>query len=175
MTTVMADLTDGSSGTVAYAEMLTGNIQNGPFRGNSAVANTGAIRDMIDFRQVSTYQTDLQTVIQQCNADWAKNDTHEGGQSGLRWGAGAMGYASFNTVIPPNGGGQVKWNTCRTDGCCAQAQHAHFQVASSNHSGGINVLFADGSVKFVKDTITPSIWWSIGSRAGGETVSADAY
>jgi hypothetical protein len=34
---------------------------------------------------------------------------------------------------------------------------------------------ADGSVKFVKDTINLRVWWAIGTRAGGEVVSADAY
>ena len=33
----------------------------------------------------------------------------------------------------------------------------------------------DGSVRFVKDTVSPEIFWAIGTRKGGETVSADAY
>ncbi len=46
---------------------------------------------------------------------------------------------------------------------------------TSNHPGGVNVGFADGSVKFVKDTISLPIWWAIGSRNLGEVVSADSY
>ena len=34
---------------------------------------------------------------------------------------------------------------------------------------------ADGSVKFVKDTINRMTWWALGTKAGGEVVSADAY
>ena len=46
--------------------------------------------------------------------------------------------------------------------------------ASSNHPGGVNVLFADGGVRFVKDGIDRMVWWSLGTKAGGEVVSADS-
>ncbi|APW61051.1 DUF1559 domain-containing protein [Paludisphaera borealis] len=48
-------------------------------------------------------------------------------------------------------------------------------AARSNHSGGVNVVFADGSVRFVKNSINPMSWRALGTRAGGEVVSADAY
>ncbi len=44
---------------------------------------------------------------------------------------------------------------------------------SSNHSGGLNMLFADGSVKFIKDSINPWAWWGIATIQGGEIISAD--
>src|SRR5262249_31755575 len=44
-----------------------------------------------------------------------------------------------------------------------------------NHPGGVNVCFADGSVRFVKDSVQAQTWWALGSRNGGETVSSDAY
>ena len=44
---------------------------------------------------------------------------------------------------------------------------------SSNHLGGINVLFGDGSVRFVQDKIAMPVWWALGSRNGGEIISAD--
>ena len=33
----------------------------------------------------------------------------------------------------------------------------------------------DGSVKFIKNTINPITWWGLGTKAGGEVISADAY
>ncbi len=48
-------------------------------------------------------------------------------------------------------------------------------TATSNHSGGVNVAFGDGSVKFVKDGINPQIWWALGTRAGKEVISSDQY
>jgi len=34
---------------------------------------------------------------------------------------------------------------------------------------------ADGSVKFIKDSVSLQAWWALGSRNGGETISADSY
>jgi len=39
----------------------------------------------------------------------------------------------------------------------------------------VNMCFADGSVRFIKDTVSLQTWWALGTRAGGEVVSADAY
>ena len=43
------------------------------------------------------------------------------------------------------------------------------------HPGGANFLFADGSVHFLKQTISMNTYCALGSRNGGEIVSADAY
>ena len=42
------------------------------------------------------------------------------------------------------------------------------------HTGGVNVLFLDGSVKFIKESISFQAWYAIATAAGGETVSSDA-
>lgn len=39
---------------------------------------------------------------------------------------------------------------------------------SSEHPGGVNLLLGDGAVHFVGDTIDMTVWWSLGSRNGGE-------
>jgi len=48
-------------------------------------------------------------------------------------------------------------------------------TSRSYHPGGVNALLADGSVRFVKETIEGRIWRALGSVAGGEVISADAY
>jgi len=48
-------------------------------------------------------------------------------------------------------------------------------TATSNHPGGVNVCMTDGSVKFVKDTISPQTWWALGTRNQGEIISSDAF
>jgi prepilin-type N-terminal cleavage/methylation domain-containing protein/prepilin-type processing-associated H-X9-DG protein len=46
--------------------------------------------------------------------------------------------------------------------------------ASSNHPGGVNLLFMDGSVRFIKSSVNYLPWYAIATPDGGETVSSDA-
>ena len=57
----------------------------------------------------------------------------------------------------------------------AGADSSFSSAANSNHSGGCNAMMADGSVRFVKSSIARLTWMQIGTRAGGEVVSSDAY
>ena len=45
----------------------------------------------------------------------------------------------------------------------------------SNHVGGATMLFCDGSVHFLKDTITATVLRALATRAGGETIPATGY
>jgi prepilin-type processing-associated H-X9-DG protein len=45
----------------------------------------------------------------------------------------------------------------------------------SLHPGGADFLFADGSVKFLKETINMATYRALSTFAGGEVISADAY
>ncbi len=45
----------------------------------------------------------------------------------------------------------------------------------SQHSGGGNFAFADGSVKFLKNSVSDATYQALGTRAGGEVVSSDSY
>ena len=45
----------------------------------------------------------------------------------------------------------------------------------SRHPGGVNVLLCDGSVRFIKSTISTTIWWALGTRNGNEAVPGNAF
>jgi prepilin-type N-terminal cleavage/methylation domain-containing protein/prepilin-type processing-associated H-X9-DG protein len=48
-------------------------------------------------------------------------------------------------------------------------------TARSYHPGGVNALLADGSVRFVKSTVDGMTWRALGTVAGAEIISSDAY
>jgi prepilin-type processing-associated H-X9-DG protein len=43
------------------------------------------------------------------------------------------------------------------------------------HPGGANVLFADGSVHFLKSSISMPTYWALGTKGNGEVLSSDQY
>ena len=52
---------------------------------------------------------------------------------------------------------------------------AHVEDYWSMHPGGANMLFADGSVHFLKNSINQVTWQALATRAGNEIISADSY
>ncbi len=168
----IASVTDGTSNTIAFSEILV-NPPQARGRGR-ATGNASGLQTVnrFDIQEVANTLAAYKADLAICSAQF---QAAPGNGPGSRWSTGAMGYTMFNTIVPPNGaGGQVKWSACR-NGCCSQAQHANYVNAMSNHSGGVNVLMGDGSVRFVKDSIQPYIWWGLGTKAGGEAISADQY
>jgi len=168
----VADVTDGTSNTVAYSERLVGDPNvSGPRPGNgTGLTNVGNAANMIDASSapMQGLLADLEACSVKFRTDFTASD------AGWRWGLCGMGWTLFNTVVPPNGGGNYKWNQCRVD-CCVQAHASHYSHATSRHPGGVNVLLADGSVKFIKDTVNMRTWMAVGTRNGGEVVSSDSY
>jgi len=45
----------------------------------------------------------------------------------------------------------------------------------SLHPGGMNALFADGSVKFIKNSVNATTWFALNTMNRSEVISSDAY
>jgi prepilin-type N-terminal cleavage/methylation domain-containing protein/prepilin-type processing-associated H-X9-DG protein len=170
------DCTDGSSNTVAFAEGLVGDATN-PLpghRNNSITGVTGAVAAEAFDASALSWQNVIVPALQACTLAYKAGGNNFRGDNGLRWGYGSTAYTLFQTVVPPNSQ-LAPWNTCmdQCPGCNLNA--GTFVNAQSNHSGGVNVLFADGSVKFIKDSIGPQTWMALGTRANGEVISSDSY
>ncbi len=52
---------------------------------------------------------------------------------------------------------------------------AHVEDYWSRHPGGVDFLFGDGSVRFLKESVSPQVFRSLATRAGNEVVGADQY
>jgi len=62
------------------------------------------------------------------------------------------------------------------DQCCeGNDRFEHMIAAGSNHPGGVNVLFLDGSVRFVKSSVNYAAWKGMATIGGGEVISADSF
>jgi prepilin-type N-terminal cleavage/methylation domain-containing protein/prepilin-type processing-associated H-X9-DG protein len=48
-------------------------------------------------------------------------------------------------------------------------------AAGSNHPGGVNVLFLDGSVRFVRNSVNYVTWHALGSKDGGEVIDGQSF
>jgi prepilin-type N-terminal cleavage/methylation domain-containing protein/prepilin-type processing-associated H-X9-DG protein len=168
----IANITDGTSGTVAASEAVINpgiKAANQKYIGMQAVSAvpTGAL-----LPDASTDPATTRQGIAACNAAWNGNGTVTfNTQRGSMWGQGGAAETMFNTIVPPNSL-QSQWSYCDLYNSSALGTYSN---ASSYHAGGVNTLMADGSVKFVKDSISQTIWWAIGTRAGGEVVSADGF
>jgi prepilin-type processing-associated H-X9-DG protein len=168
---------DGTSNTIAFGESLVGDgtveavkWRDGPVVGPKALAGT-----LFD---ISTNPTGVITDLQICAAGLQTQNSATAGtqnQKGFRWAVDSGGFALFNTIVPPSST-TYPFAWCKmghTTG--SNASDGEYQCTSSNHPGGCNFLFADGSVHFLKSSIAIKTYWALGTKAGGEVISSDAY
>jgi prepilin-type processing-associated H-X9-DG protein len=80
---------------------------------------------------------------------------------------------AFGVSYPPNYHQSVSTPTCFKPwtimNCGANDELFSF------HSGGSNVVFADGHVSYLRDSVSPQVLRALISRAGGETLSGSDY
>jgi prepilin-type N-terminal cleavage/methylation domain-containing protein/prepilin-type processing-associated H-X9-DG protein len=158
----VAAVTDGTSNTAAFSETRRSHAPNGTAVGGW----TGGILPT-DPLQAFVTNTNDNYNPQQCYygmPNYYSRIVYRGQQYYRN--LPMTGY--YNHTMTPN----HPWADCGVNGGSFTQAH---MAARSYHAGGVNVGFADGSVKFVKNSVSATAWLALGTKAGGEVVSADSY
>jgi prepilin-type N-terminal cleavage/methylation domain-containing protein/prepilin-type processing-associated H-X9-DG protein len=181
-------VTDGTSNTAAISEKLIGTSGFGNSSGASSITASNrnlALRGM--FATSITVNVDAGLTApavalqfyQACNGIPGTTllSTYSGWWCGAVWDGSHWGTLDFNAYN--------HWNTPNKFSCLATNSYGSVQnspgsindaiTPTSDHPGGVNVAFLDGSVHFIKDSINPQTWWALGTRNQGETLSSDSY
>ncbi len=154
-TITLASITDGTSNTVMFSEFVRGRNDGGTSRGKWQIYTAGIS---------GKSATPLTNIVAACNAAttigsstkgraWFNQNTSEGG--------------GYSHIMTPNK------NACFFSDAGASKYICNIS-ASSNHPGGVNVGFLDGSVRFFKDSVNSYTWWAVSTYSGGEVISADS-
>ncbi len=149
-----ATITDGLSGTVAASEQLIGTA------GGGAATVSGSAPAGFVGRLAAIGSTPLSDAGCASPSGWRLD-------KGYAWWDGDYRSCLYNHYLTPN---SKAWD-------CWQASPPHnpaLKAARSNHPGGVSVLFCDGHVGFVKDSVALPAWRAVATRHGGEAVSSDA-
>lgn len=141
----LAEVTDGLSNTSAFSETTkgTGTDTTGP--------------EPSDRRRQYGQAPQMTPVTDSLCAGL----TFWSGQRGREWARGSYIYATFNHYYPPN---------FESPDCLAGNVMGRI-AARSFHPGCVNVLFLDGHVRSVSDSVELATWRALATRAGGEVAN----
>ncbi len=165
----MRDITDGTSNTIAMVE----------------VCRPKGTQDKGNYSYIGTINT-----VQECLATWdastksftqptSANDAADR-KLGWRWLDGGSGHSTVITVLPPNHGA-----SCIQATASSNESDVALMTAASRHTGGVQAVMADGSVRFIGDNIHTGnlsaarvtsghspygIWGALGTINSGEIV-----
>ena len=82
---------------------------------------------------------------------------------GSQWWFGDCRNVLFNNYLTPN-------SKFLSDCEGGNYHMPGWKAARSNHPGGANVMYADGHVGFIRDTVNPNTWSALGTRDNGEVI-----
>jgi prepilin-type N-terminal cleavage/methylation domain-containing protein/prepilin-type processing-associated H-X9-DG protein len=156
------DFVDGLANTTAFSERLI-NPGTGPVndaRRNMTFYNNntpGTLDQLVDRCKQAMLAKQFSTATSDdIGASWSSSSNSEVGNT-------------YQHLLTPN------TTNCRFSSTSPGLSGNDFAYTpSSLHPGGVNVLFADGTVRFITDTIDQRIWWAVGSKDGAEPVDNTA-
>jgi prepilin-type N-terminal cleavage/methylation domain-containing protein/prepilin-type processing-associated H-X9-DG protein len=163
----LATVLDGTSNTAIWSEWVKGMYK---------VASPG-LHQVYIAPYNHGIAIPLATLAASCQASVLYYDAVVGGSTTVAWDQKGDDWMHNNCG---QGGCYSSTNTPNKKACNFQDEtsgHTYYTIVgvSSNHPGGVNVAFLDGSVRFIKDTISQKTWWALATKAGGEVISADSY
>ncbi|AGA25060.1 DUF1559 domain-containing protein [Singulisphaera acidiphila] len=166
-----AAVVDGTSNTALFSEKLYGVGPSGPaFTAGSINAKRGLFPQPAAIAHDTGDPANALSFINKCKSTPASTASASS-YSGLSW---TSAYPPYTVMNAYTHFGAPNSLACANDNAVWGGPSASLPP-TSNHSGGVNVGFADGSVKFIKDSVNLQTWWALGTKYGGEVVSADAY
>jgi prepilin-type processing-associated H-X9-DG protein len=157
-------VTDGTSNTALFAEVKRGNFNSGQTGQHDwttcmlTSTTWGAAQIQPDGRNIPECGTNgwniISTVIRYVGQEY--------GRSGIpqTWAYSHTLPVNWNSPSQP-------WRYPCGDGTSFASAHLS---ASSYHAGGANICLADGSVRFVSETIDFTVWQAAGTRSNGEAL-----
>ena len=155
--TRIADITDGTSNTAAMSESTLGEGPEGP---------SGPIPGKPETVYAYLKPPAKLTESACASADMWNVDRRRG----FMWATGEIRCASYNHYYPPNPATYDCVTNDYTPGPGINTA-VGFRAARSRHPGGVNLLLADGSVRFVENGISLDTWRKLATRAGDEVIN----
>jgi prepilin-type N-terminal cleavage/methylation domain-containing protein/prepilin-type processing-associated H-X9-DG protein len=157
-----SSITDGLSNTAGFSERVKGI---GSINTYDQLKPSATIVQ-VTFTAPYSPSTDQATCLANPSTPTATLNTQAAGV-GADWSRAFTFGTQYDHTMLPN-----TWN-------CAAGKTSDPNYATSNaasrHPGVINMLMMDGSTRTIKQSISNSSWWALGTMAGGEILSADSY
>jgi prepilin-type N-terminal cleavage/methylation domain-containing protein/prepilin-type processing-associated H-X9-DG protein len=174
----LRNVTDGSSNTIGFGEwrigdgnsslisipsdiIFIGTLPSGTARNNGTLSMPNPI-----------LVANFQAWVQSCVAASAADRVNHTSALGEAWIFDIAGVTFGNVLQAPN----PKTPNCDSSTVAGNTlQNPGMWGLASYHPGGANVVFLDGSVRFLKDSTSQQTLWALGSVAQGEVLSSDSY
>jgi prepilin-type N-terminal cleavage/methylation domain-containing protein/prepilin-type processing-associated H-X9-DG protein len=158
-----AQFTDGLSNTMVFAEC---QVSHNQFRSCSlGPLTTTSFPSTQDSPALIASLAPTCAGTSKSNTTWANGNIFDSGMSTAL-------TPNTKVLLPSYGPGS--WDLDTIDESNGGPVFAAI-TSDSYHPGGVDILLADGSVRFIKDSVNGSAWRALGTIGGGEIISADAY
>jgi prepilin-type N-terminal cleavage/methylation domain-containing protein/prepilin-type processing-associated H-X9-DG protein len=165
---------DGTSNTAMFSERLMGLVGSPAVQINSVDAKRAIFTAAGPLG--GSGQPGALQLIAACKNLPSSSTSVRSDANGYTWFAGYPWHVAVNAYTHVGSPNSISCtNSADQGGWLSFTGPFGSAPPNSNHSGGVNMGMADGSVRFVKDSVNPVTFWAIGTRKGNEVVSADSY